>query len=57
MALVYVIIVRLAVVLGINSVSNAGRKILIVQGAAKYYYTFHTCIVSTIKPNTTINLT
>ena len=31
-------------------VSNAG-KIVIVQGAAKYYYTFHTCIVSTINPN------
>ena len=45
--LVYVI-VWLAVVFGINSASNAGRKIVIVQGAAEYYYNFHTCIASTI---------
>ena len=45
--LVYVI-VWLAVVFGINSVSNAGREIVIVRGAAEHYYNFHTCIVSTI---------
>ena len=43
------VIVWLAVVFGINSVSNAGKKIVIVQGAAKHYYNFHTCIVNTIK--------
>ena len=51
--LVYVI-VWLAVVFGINSVSNAGRKIVIVRGAAKNYYNFLTCVVST---NTTANHT
>ena len=30
--------------------SNVGRKVV---GAAKHYYTVHTCIVSTINPNTT----
>ena len=45
--LVYVI-VWLAVVFGINSVSNAGKKIVIVRGAAEHYYNFHTCIASTI---------
>ena len=34
--LVYVI-VWLAVVFGINSVSNAGGKIVIVRGESKYY--------------------
>ena len=47
------VIVWLAVVFGINSVSNAGKKIVIVRGAAKHYYTFHTCIVSISNPNTT----
>ena len=42
------VIVWLAVVFGINSVSNAGRKIVIVQGTAEHYYNFHTCIASTI---------
>ena len=51
------VIVWLAVVIGINDVSNAGRKIIIVQGAAKHYYTFHTCIASTINPSATANLT
>ena len=37
-----------AVVFEINSASNAGKKIVIVQGAAEHYYNFHTCIVSTI---------
>ena len=43
-----ILIEWLAVVFGINSVSNAGKKIVIVQGAAEHYYNFHTCIVSTI---------
>ena len=46
-------VVWFAVVFGINSASNAGRKIVIVWGAAEYYYTFHSCIASTINPNTT----
>ena len=54
--LVYVI-VWLAATFGINSVSNACRKIVIVQDAAEHCYTFHTCIVSTINPNTTVNYT
>ena len=33
------VIVWFAVVFGINSVSNAGRKIVIVQGAVQHYYT------------------
>jgi len=45
--LVYVI-VWLAVVFGINSVSNAGRKIVIVQGAAKHYNYFPACSTKTI---------
>ena len=53
--LVYVI-VWLAVVFGINSASNAGRKIVIVRGAAEHYYNFRICIASTI-PNTIANHT
>ena len=41
MLLVYVI-VRLAVVFGINSGGNAGKKIVIVRGAVEHYYNFHT---------------
>ena len=37
-----VILVWLTVAFGINSVSNTGRKIVIVRGTAEYYYTFHT---------------
>ena len=42
-------------VFGINSVSNVGKKIIIVRGAAEHYYNFYTCIASTINPNTTTN--
>ena len=56
MLLVYVI-VWLAVVFGINSASNAGKNIVIVQGVAKHYYNFYTCIASTINPSTTANHT
>ena len=42
------VIVWLAVVFGINSASNPGRKIVIVRGAAERYYNFHACIASTI---------
>ena len=42
------VIVWLTVVFGINSASNVGRKIVIVQGTAEHYYNFHTCIASTI---------
>ena len=45
------VMVWLAVVFGINSASNAGRKIVIVRGAAEHYYNFHTCIASTINSN------
>ena len=42
------VIVWLAVVLGINSVSNAGGKIVIVRGEAEHYYSFPACITRTI---------
>ena len=51
------VIVWFAVVFGINSVSNAGGKIVRVRGAAEHYYSFHTCIVSIINPNTAVNHT
>ena len=38
------VIVWLAVVFGINSASNAGKKIVIVWGAAEHYYNFLTCM-------------
>ena len=47
MLFVYVI-VWLAVVFGINSAINAGRKTVIVQGKAWHYYSFPTCITRTI---------
>ena len=34
-----------------NSASNAGREIVIVQGATKHYYTFYASIVSNINQN------
>ena len=34
------VIVRVAVVFGINCASNAGRKLVIVQGTAEHYYCF-----------------
>ena len=45
------------VVLGTNRASNAGRKIVIVWVVAEHHYTFHTCIVRTINPNTEENHT
>ena len=45
--LVYVI-VRLAVVFGINSASNAGGKTVIVRGEAEHYYSFPAYITRTI---------
>ena len=50
--LVYAI-VWLVIVFGINSVSNGGRKIVIVRGTAKHYCRFHACIASTINSDTT----
>ena len=47
MWLVYVI-VWLAVVFGINSASNAGRKTVVVWGEAEHYYNFPACIMRTI---------
>ena len=43
---------RLPVVFGINSASNIGGKIVIVQGAAEHYYSFPAYITRT---NTTAN--
>ena len=47
MLLAYVI-VWLAVVFGINSVSNSSGKTVIVRGEAEHYYSFPTCITRTI---------
>ena len=46
--ILFVYVIWLAVVFGINSASSAGKKIVRVQSAAEHYYTFHTCIASTI---------
>ena len=54
--LVYVT-VSFAVVFGINSSSNAGMNTVSVRGAAEHYYTFHTCIASTVNPNAVANYT
>ena len=43
LALVYVI-AWVAVVFGINCVSNAGRKLVIARGTAEHYY----CFLSTL---------
>ena len=42
------VIVRLAVLFGIDIVSDAGRKIVIVQGEAEHYYSFPACIMRII---------
>ena len=47
----------MSAVFGIDDVSNVGRKIVLVWGTAKHYYTFHNCIVSTNNPNNTANHT
>lgn len=44
-----------AIVFGTDTASNASRKTAIAWGAAKHYYTYHTCTVSTINPNTMAN--
>ena len=50
--LVYVI-AWVAVVFGINCASNAGRKLVIVRGAAEHYYCFLTALREQLIPNTT----
>ena len=40
--------VWVVIVFGINSASNVGRKIVIVQGTAEHYYNFTACIMSAI---------
>ena len=53
--LVYVI-VWVAVVFGINCTSNAGRKLVIVRGAAEHYYCFLPALRVQLIPNTTSKL-
>ena len=55
--LVVYVIVWLAVVFGINSASNAGKKIVIVRGAAEHYYNFIPALRALLIPNTTANHT
>ena len=50
--LVYVI-VRVAVVFGINCASNAGWKLVIVRGAAEHYYCFLPALREQLIPNPT----
>ena len=52
--LVYVI-AWVAVVFGINCASNAGRKLVIVQGTAEHYYCFLTALREQLIQNTTAN--
>ena len=52
--LVYVI-AWVAVVFGIICASNAGRKLVIVQGAAEHYYCFLPALREQLIPNTTAN--
>ena len=54
--LVYVI-VWVAVVFEINCASNAGRKLVIVRGAAEHYYCFLLALRVQLIPNTTVNHT
>ena len=52
--------VWLTVLFGINSVSNAGRKIVMVRGPAEHYYTCYTlqqALQSLLFPSTTTNHT
>ena len=44
--------VWVAMVFGINSVSNAGRKIAIVRGTFEHYYSFLPALRVLIIPNT-----
>ena len=50
--LVYVI-VWVAVIFGINCASNAGRKPVIVRGAAEHYYCVLPALLAQLIPNTT----
>ena len=52
--LVYVI-AWVAVVFGINCASNAGRKLVIVQGTAEHYYCFLNALREQLIQNTTAN--
>ena len=52
--LVYVI-AWVAVVFGINCASNAGRKLVIVRGAAEHYYCFLPTLREQLIQNTTAN--
>ena len=53
-SLVYVI-AWVAVVFGINCASNAGRKLVIVRGAAEHYYCFLPTLREQLIQNTTAN--
>ena len=52
--LVYVI-AWVAVVFGINCASNAGRKLVIVRGAAEHYHCFLLALREQLIQNTTAN--
>ena len=54
MVFVYVI-AWVVVVFGINCVSNAGKKLVMVQGAAEHYYCFLPALQEQLIPNTTAN--
>ena len=54
MSFVYVI-AWVAVVFGINCASNAGRKLVIVRGAAEHYYCFLPTLPEQVIQNTTAN--
>ena len=49
------VIAWVAVVFGINCVSNAGRKLVIVRGAAEHYYCFLPTLREQLIQNTTAN--
>ena len=51
------VIVWVTVIFGINCVSNAGRKLVIVRGAAEHYYCFLPALLVQLIPNTTANHT
>ena len=49
------VIAWVAVVFGINCASNAGRKLVIVRGAAEHYYCFLPTLREQLIQNTTAN--
>ena len=51
------VIVRVGVVFGINCASNAGQKLVIVRGAAEYYYCFLPALREQLIQNTTATCT